>query len=223
VPSRIRHALPLLLAALPLAGRALCTSDAVPQPAAVLERFISADCLDCWRDPKTPRAAADTLALDWIVPGRKRADALLSVVALDEAQERLSVLGRAVPERADSVVSPRTGDPIALRLAQGGAFNDYVGASMELKRPGREAWRAWLLLVEKLPAGSEGSPVARNLVRNVFRPEWRKVMARAPGGLAETLAMQIHDGARPERLRLVAVLEDARGRIRAISQTECSE
>jgi hypothetical protein len=33
--------------------------------------------------------------------------------------------------------------------------------------------------------------------------------------------MQIHDGARPERLRLVALLQDGRGRIRAITQTEC--
>jgi len=34
-------------------------------------------------------------------------------------------------------------------------------------------------------------------------------------------AMQIHEGARPERLRLVALLQDSRGRIRAISRTEC--
>ena len=80
---------------------------------------------------------------------------------------------------------------------------------------------AWLLLVEQLPAGTEGSPVERNLVRNVFRPDWGKVMSRPPGRLAEDRAMQIHEGARAERLRLVAVLQDQRGRIRAISRTEC--
>ena len=92
---------------------------------------------------------------------------------------------------------------------------------MELKEPGREPWHAWLLLVEQLPAGAEGSPVPRNLVRNVFRPDWANVARRAPGMLAEARVMQIHEGARPERLRLVALLQDARGRIRAITQTEC--
>jgi hypothetical protein len=212
---------PLLLLALPLAAQALCTSDDVPSPQAVLERFTNADCPECWRDPATPRAAANTLALDWILPGRKAGSAPLSVVASDEAMERLYGLGHQMPERSTAVTSILSGAPLPLRLAQGEAFNDYVGTSMELKEPGREPWRAWLLLVESLPAGADGSPVARNVVRNVFRPEWHNVMRRAPGRLAETRAMQIHPGARPERLRLVAVLQDSRGRIRAISRTEC--
>lgn len=210
-----------LLAALPAAAQALCTSDDVPQPAAVLERFISADCLECWRDPAAPRAGSDTIALDWIVPGLKGEDAPLSAVASRDAAERLRSLRIAPPERSSSVTSRRQGEPAPLRLAQGQAFNDYVGTSMELKEHTGDAWRAWLLLVEQLPAGIEGSPVARNLVRNVFRPDWTKTVGRAPGRLAETRPMQIHEGARPERLRLVAVLQDGRGQIRAISQTEC--
>ena len=216
-----RHLLTTALLALPLAAHALCTSDEVPQPQGVLERFTNADCAECWRDPKTPRPGANTIALDWIVPGRKGGDAPLSVVAMDDAVERLYMLGKPVPERSAAVGSVRAGDPVPLRLAQGAAFNDYVGTTMELKDPGREPWRAWLLLVEVLPAGTEGSPVARNLVRNVFRPDWSKVVGRAPGRLAEARAMQIHEGAKPERLRLVAVLLDSRGRIRSISRTEC--
>jgi len=210
-----------LLVALPGAARALCTSDGVPQPAAVLERFISADCLECWRDPATPRAGSGTIALDWIVPGTKGEDAPLAAVASQDAIERLRYLRIDAPARSSSVASRRQGDPVPLRLAQGQAFNDYVGTSIELKEHAGDAWRAWLLLVEQLPAGIEGSPVARNLVRNVFRPDWAGTVGRAPGRLAETRTMQIHEGARPERLRLVAVLQDGRGRIRAISQTEC--
>lgn len=217
--SRILHT--TLLALLPAAAQALCTSDDVPQPAAVLERFLNADCLECWRDPATPKADRDTVVLDWVIPGRNGQAAPLSTVALDEALERLYAHRRQVPSRTDAVASRREGAGVALRLAQGRAFNDYVGASMELKEPGREPWGAWLLLVESLPAGTEGSPVARNLVRNVFRPDWGNVMKRTPGRLAETRSMQIHAGAQPERLRLVAVLHDARGRIRAISKTEC--
>lgn len=221
----VRPALLLLcLSLLPPATHALCTSDNVAPPAAVLERFTNADCATCWQDRATPTpASADTVVLDWVVPGRQGDDAPLSTVATGDAVERLQMLGRQVPERSDAVTTRREGGRLGLRLAQGGAFNDYVGASIELESPGRQPWRAWLLLVEKLPAGTEGSPVARNLVRNVFRPEWDQTTARAPGRLAETRAMQIHEGAQPERLRLVAVLQDARGRIRAIRRTECAE
>jgi hypothetical protein len=216
-----RTACLFLLLALPLAGHALCTSDDVPPSAALLERFISADCAECWRDRATPQPGKDTLVLDWVVPGLKGENAPLSAVASLDAMERLRYLKEPTPQRSSSVSSRRQGDLAPLRLAQGQAFNDYVGTSMELKEHANDAWRAWLLLVEKLPAGTEGSPVARNLVRNVFRPEWANTVGRGAGRLAETRAMQIHHGANPERLRLVAVLQDGRGRIRAITQTEC--
>ena len=218
MPPRLPFA---ILLALPLPAQALCTSDEVPQPQAVLERFVNADCGECWTDASTPRPAADTIALDWIVPGRKGEDAPLSVVATGDAVERLQALGKPVPDRSAAVASQRSGRAVPLRLAQGGAFNDYLATAIELREPGREPWQAWLLLVESLPAGTDGSPVARNLVRNVFRPDWGKGAGRPAGVLAEVRAMQIHEGARPERLRLVALLQDARGRIRAISRTEC--
>lgn len=211
----------LLLFALPAAGHALCTSDKVPQPVAVLERFLNADCLECWRDPATPAAGKDTLALDWVVPGSLGENAPLWTVVSSDAGERLRALGQPVPQRTAAVASRRSGAPLAVRAAQGQSFNDYVGTSIELARPGPERWQAWLLLVERLPAGTEGSPVPRNLVRNVFRPDWGRPASPAPQQLAETRAMQIHEGANPERLRLVVLLQDGRGRMRAIAQTEC--
>jgi hypothetical protein len=218
VPARL---LPLLFA-LPVAAHALCTSDSLPQPAALLERFVSADCADCWRDRATPEPAAGTFAIDWVVPGAKGDDAPLAAVALEEATERLEFLRHAVPVRSDAVFGRRQGKPLPLRVALGDAFNDYVGTSMEVKAPVAGQWHPWLLLVEQLPAGTDGSPVERHLVRNVFRPDWHEVPAHAPGTLAEQRAMQIHEGARPERLQLVGVLADSRGRIRAISRTACS-
>src|SRR5690349_5134609 len=80
----------------PLA-HALCTSDNVPQPQAVLERFVNADCADCWADPKTPKAGKGTLTLDWVLPGRKGDDAPLAAVALDESLDRLYALKQASP------------------------------------------------------------------------------------------------------------------------------
>jgi hypothetical protein len=209
-------------AASPTLAWALCTSDGVAQPTVLVERFINADCEQCWKDPATPEAAAGALALDWVLPGSKGDDAPLSAVASRDALERLRSLGRAEPTAAETVTGRRAaGKPPALRAALGDAFNDYIGASIELKGASGAPWQAWLLLVETLPAGTEGSPVARNLVRNVFQPPWERP-AKAPR-LYEMRAMQIHEGARPERLKLVALLQDARGRIRAITQTECRE
>ncbi len=208
------------LLTLPLQGLALCTSDRTEAPQALLERFVSADCEDCWRDPQTPAAAPGTLALDWVVPGAKGDDAPLSAVASGDAIDRLRALKRESPAGADAVTSLRQG-AVPLRISQGDSFNDYVAASIEL-RQGGGPWDAWLILVEQLPAGTEGSPVARNLVRNVFRPDWSRPAA-AGKRLAETRSMQIHAGANPDRLRVIAMVQDARGRMRAIRQTECRE
>src|SRR5262245_40677950 len=125
-----------LMAALPAASHALCTSDGTPQPSALLERFVNADCEACWRDPATPAAEPGTLALDWVVPGSKGEDAPLSAVAIRDAQERLRYLGRPDPQSWEAARANRIGSPWPLRLAQGEAFNDYIAGSIELQGGG---------------------------------------------------------------------------------------
>ena len=61
--------LPLALAA--NAQPSSCSSDGVPAPRALLERFINADCATCWGAKQTPDAASGTLAIDWVTPGAK--------------------------------------------------------------------------------------------------------------------------------------------------------
>jgi hypothetical protein len=211
-----------LVAGAPSWAQSACSSDGRPQPVALLERFINADCDDCWRDPATPAAGPGELALDWVLPGGKGDDAPLAAVASRDGLARLEALGREPPARADAVRARRTGGQRPLRVAQGPAVNDYIGTSIEFRPGGPGPWRAWLLLVEVLPAGTEDSPVARNLVRNMFQPPWDQSLAR-PGAarLQDGRSMQVPEGARAERLRVVAVVEDARGRIRAIARSEC--
>jgi hypothetical protein len=213
-------------AAAAVAQPSVCASDGVPRPVAVLERFINADCDECWRDAKTPAAGKDDLVLDWIVPGAKGEDAPLSMGASRDGLARLAALKRKPPAQADAV---RTGVARAgpkLRIAHGESFNDYIGTSIELS-PGRGGpWDAWLLLVEVLPVGAEGSPVARNLVRNAFQPAWGlrgQLSKEEQQKLRESRPMRIADGARRERLRLVAVVQDAQGHIVAATQTRCEE
>jgi len=214
---------PLLALLAPLAGAAhaqtttSCTSDEQPQPVALLERFISADCEDCWKSTATAKPRKGELALDWIVPGQRGDDAPLSAAARRESLDRLSVLGRPVPAAMDAVRTQRKAAAGQLRVAHGPAFNGYLGASIQSLGAGQGPFTGWLALVETLPAGTEGSPVERNLVRNLLQVPW----PAAPGRRFEARPMNIPEGANPDRLRLVGWLQDARGVIRAISETRC--
>ena len=107
-------------------------------------------------------------------------------------------------------------------MAHGLPFNDYIGASIELKPASGGPWKAWLLLVETIPPGTEGTPVERNLVRNVLQPAWDDVPhQRREESLLESRPMSIPEGANPERLRVVGWVEDARGQIVAVAQSRC--
>lgn len=194
-----------------------CSSDGQPQPVALLERFISADCADCWTSAATPKPGRGELALDWIVPGRRGDDAPLSAAASRDAPERLRSLGRAAPEAADSLRSARRAGAGTLRVAHGPAFNGYIAGSIQSLGGGPGPFTGWMALVETLPAGTEGSPVERNLVRNLLQVPW----PAAPGRRFEARPLSIPEGANPDRLRIVGWLQDARGVIRAISETRC--
>lgn len=197
----------------------VCSSDGQRAPVAVLERFINADCAGCWTDLQVARPAPGQVALDWIVPGGRGDDAPLSAAARPEGLDRLAALAREAPRNDDSRLGRREGAPLAVRVANGLPFNDYIGASIELAKapPGR--WHAWLVLVEELPAGVEKTPIARNLVRNVLELSW--TTTKAGERLEERRPMNIPAGADPRRLRVVGIVEDARGRIRGIAHSHC--
>jgi hypothetical protein len=214
----------LVATALATAARAqpiLCSSDGQPQPTALLERFINADCETCWADRQTPEPASGTLAIDWVAPGTRGDDAPLSVVATRDASDRLEVLGKKLPAQSATAFAQRTPDARKLRVAHGLPLNDYIGTSIELKPGSGGPWKAWLLLVETLPAGTEGSAVERNLVRNAFQADW-PAKARGAAPWSELRPMRIAEGAKAERLRVVGWVEDERGRIRAIAQSRCA-
>ncbi|MEP6824159.1 MAG: hypothetical protein ABI919_05030 [Ramlibacter sp.] len=222
-----RHLLYLaVLLAAPLAqAQSFCSSDGQPRPLALLERFISADCQACWSDAATPKPQPRELAIDWIVPGSRGEDAPLSAAASTDSKARLAALGRTAPVQMDDVRQPLVAAARTLRVAHGLPFNGYLCTSIALHPAGTAPWHAWLVLVETFPAGSEGSPVERNLVRNVVQPAWdkhRTLSKNEQKKLLESRPMSIPEGANPERLRVVGWVEDARGRVRAIAQSRCT-
>lgn len=211
------------LLALPLAAQPVCPH---PGALALFERFTSADCETCWQDAATPVPGDSALVLDWIVPGRQGDEAPLAAAATRDALARLAALGRASPVATDVHTAPvagRTGQH--LRVGRGPAVNDYVGTTITwAARPQTSAWTFHLLLVEHLPAGTEGTAVPRNLVRNMLEGTWDKRHALSKNDLAQWMElrpMRIPDGARPERLHTVGWVQDAQGRVAAAAQSGC--
>jgi hypothetical protein len=200
---------------------ASCSSDGQAQPTALLERFINADCESCWADKATVPAKRGELALDWIVPGARGEDAPLATAATRDAVARLEAAGQNRPLQAQAWRAGRVGQAGALRVAHGLPFNGYIGTSTTLLPAGQGPWTTWVALVENLPAGTEGSAVERNLVRNVLQLSWERGAGARPGKFSEIRAMRIPEGANPDRLRVVGWVEDGRGRIGAIAQTRC--
>jgi hypothetical protein len=221
-----------------------CSSDGQRPPAALLERFISADCADCWSDPATPKVKPTEFALDWIVPSAKGDDAPLSAAASPDALPRLEALRMQVSSSATNTRRSNASTPTArmptLRVANGVALGGYMGTSIELKlAPGaglpRQPLTAWLLLVEAVPAGTDGSPVARNLVRNAIFPTWnidslllktkqvKSDRLPTPSRLYESRPMSIPPGTNPDHLRVVGWVEDAGGNVVASAASVCAQ
>lgn len=217
------------LSAVPGHAQSVCSSDGQPRPAQLLERFINADCETCWTDPATPKPGKGAIALDWVVPGSLADEAALSTVALRDAEWRLQALGEAVP--AASSMRQQAVKGLAgsrLRVAHGLAVNDYVGASIELKpipaAARKQTFTSWLALVETLPPGTEGSPVERNLVRNVLQSPWdgRKQLSKKElAHFRETRAMTLAPAINPNRLRVIGWVEDEKGQLMAAAQSRC--
>ncbi|MHB1200939.1 MAG: hypothetical protein ACYCZ6_15575 [Polaromonas sp.] len=211
-------------------AQSYCASDGQPRPARLLERFINANCADCWTDPATPQAGADQLALDWVVPGSQGDDAPLSAVASRDALARLQALGQQVPAQAQAASRPVKGiQGATLRVSHGLPVADYIGASIELKpipvAARNQRWTAWLALVETLPAGTEGSPVERNLVRNLLQPIWdgrKQLLKTEQNRFFESRPMNIAPGANPSRLRVIGWVEDEKGQVLAAAQSRCA-
>ena len=214
----------LLAAGLPAQAQSVCSSDGQRPAAGLRERFINADCAGCWTAGDTPAARPGELSLDWVLPGDQGDDALLSAVARRDGLERLQALHQPLPAGQSQRGARVTGPPNwRLRLAHGIAFNGYIGVSIEFKHssaapPAKDLpLTGWLALVETLPAGTEGSPLERQLVRGLFKSDWDR---RQPGAVLSR-SMAVSEGVNPERLSLVGWLENARGELLTATRSRC--
>ena len=205
----------LLLALSPAAwAQQACSSDGQPAPAALLERFTSADCESCWSDPQAAQPGVGTVALDWIVPSAQGDEAPLSAAARQDGLDRLQALGQA--RSPDTPLQP---SKALLRVARGPALGGYIGTSIELQptEPIHGPLTAWLALVETIAAGTDGTPVERNLVRNTLVLDWNA----AAGSWKEIRPLAVPEGAQAARLRVIGWVEDTSARVLAAAQSQC--
>lgn len=206
-----------------------CSSDGQSRPVALVERFINADCATCWTDPATAPADRRAVALDWVLPGGRGEDAPLSAVTTRDALKRLQALGTAPPAASLTLRTPVPGRAGVLRVAHGLPVSGYIGASIAFRVAADGAagqpWTAWLALVEALPAGTEASPVPRNLVRNLLQVQWdgrNQLSKQEQMQFIESRPLDIPAGTTTGRLRVIGWVQDASGRIVAAAQSRCA-
>lgn len=210
-------------------AQAFCASDGQPRPVQLLERFINADCENCWKDPATVKAGSGQAVLDWVIPGQRGDDAPLSAVAGTDGLNRLEALKKPPPAESLTSTSPvKALKNATLRVAHGIALSGYAGASIELKPalPGFKGQQvtAWLALVETIAEGTEGTPVERNLVRGLLQTSWdgRKPIAKTEQNrFFDSRAMSVALGVNGERLKVIGWVEDAKGTVLAAAESKC--
>jgi hypothetical protein len=210
--STLRHGLWLL----PIAAACAQAQPAPCPPAAtrLLQRFIPADCESCWHAAGEAALPARTWALDWVVPSPQGDAAPLSLAALPEAAERAQRAG-AQTQQDKTARAPR------LQVQGGPAWNGYFGLQLSVRGvPAPAGSTGWLALVEQIPAGDEGTAIARQLVRSVAGPlPLDGLSPRRP--VQHLRALRVGEGAQPQRLVGIGWVEAADGRVLAVAQEAC--
>jgi len=203
--------LPLVLAAAGIA-HAACPA---PAPTVLLERFLSGDCEACWGSGAAPEGAV--LVLDWIVPSARGDEAPLSAAAVPEAAARA---GTVAQDRTLQRRQPLPAQPnLRLKVLDGPAWNGYIGLQLSVERLAGTLPRGavgYLALVENVPAGTEGTPIARQLVRSVVGP--LPLDAGGPKRIDHLRALRIPLGSKPARLTAVGWIEAPAGKVIAAAQ-----
>ena len=211
-------------------------ASACPAPqAAVQEFFLPADCADCWA--AAAAAAPGAWRFDWITPAGDSAP--LAAGALPDSADRAARLGFA-PGHAPAggrrqAMQPQAAHaPLAglhMRVESGPAWQGYFATQLTLRLAGRPGAAkassalppgstAWLALVERVRAGSDGTPVARALVRSVAGP--LPLTGLRPGqAMTHLRALRWPASAEPLHLQARAWIEGPDGRLLAVVADRC--
>lgn len=211
--------------------------SACPTPqATVQEFFLPADCADCWAAPAG--AAPGAWRFDWITPAADTAP--LAAGALPEAVDRAARLGLGAPQAGNGhqQMQRQAARPtlagLQMRMESGPAWQGYFGTQLTVRLTGRPdttqaipallaGSTAWLALVELVRAGSDGTPVARALVRSVAGPLPLDALRTLKSGQSMThlRALRWPTSAEPLHLQARAWIEGPDGQLLAVVADRC--
>ncbi len=151
----------------------------------------------------------------------------MSAAALPESAERAQRAGGPSPiaQQMLTVRRPAGAAPksVGMALAVGPAWHGYFGVQADVLGTLPPGSSLWLALVESIPAGSDGSPVARELVRSVAGPLTLNP-SKGPNGktkINHLRAMRWPDSAKPERLQARGWIESTDGTLLAMASPRC--
>ena len=186
--------------------------------------------------PATPRARRATVAapapavewpLDWIWP-TENDNAPLSPAALPEAAERLARLGETLGPSPEGDVrrtgAPPPHRPQPLRVRASLPYNGYFGVQMKAGGTWPAGSTAWIALVERIPAGTDATGPARQLLRSLVGPlalPQARRGGKAPPPVAPLFALRWPEAAQPARIVALAWAEAGDGRILQITSDRC--
>jgi hypothetical protein len=213
-----------------VAAQSSCSSDSAPAVTSISERFTNADCELCWIKPVLTSKLGVTL--DWLAPSSAGEDAPLSAAANRDALLRLENLRIDLPKEQQVVKTTIAKSGYNIRVAHGLAVAGYIGASIELMQfpsnlPIAKTLTAVLLLTETIPKGTAGSPIERNLVRNMLIETWNVTPVSKKTTEKQVFLtrrpLSIPAGVNPDNLHVLGWVQDDKGRVLAAAQSKCTE
>ena len=200
---------------------------------AVVEHFMGADCMDCWK-ATPPSAGASPVgdtewAMDWIVPAAD--DAPMAPGALPESADRLARLGPALP--ALLTTQPAAFDAHTVLETPAAKRRFYIHSSlphmgyMGVQMHATGVWPAgstgWLALVEQIPVGTRDTVLTRRLVRVLVGPLQLPAGPGAKNAVAPLYGLRWPENAHADQLVATAWVESADGRITQIATDRCAD
>ena len=219
-----------LAAAKPAPGVA---ANCPARASAVVEHFMGADCMDCWK--ATPPAAGagsvgDTeWALDWIAPAAD--DAPMAAGALPEAADRLARLGAGLPARLATPPAAFDATTVLDAPSRKRRFyvhsslphNGYLGVQMHATGVWPAGSTGWIALVELIPVGVRDTVIPRHLVRVLVGPVKLPAGPGAAHAVAPLYGLRWPENAHADQLVATAWVENADGRITQIATDRCDD
>ena len=200
----------------------------------LVEHFIAADCLDCWK--ATPPAlgampvADKEWSLDWITPTADAA-AAMAPGALPEASDRLARVGADLPARLASAPAAFDAATALSKASAGRRFyvhsslphEGYMGVQLHATGVWPAGSTAWVGLVELIPVGTRDTVLPRRLVRVLVGPLKLPAGPGAKNAVAPLYGLRWPENAHADQLVATAWVENADGRITQLATDRCAD